>query len=401
MKPHEKIRALVARLSVVFDDVQQYRQLLSSRDFQAQRLLDAFQILLDTLWLNGKFRRNLVVATQRLSRSAGLYPTCYSLGDVELVGDHPVAAGGFADIHRGRFLGHAVCLKVIRVYQTSHIHSFLKQFSAEAILWGQLSHPNVLPIYGLYRYGSRPCLVSPWMENGDLNSFLSRYPQTNRILLVSDVASGVDYLHTNDIIHGDLKGANILVSSSWRAVLADFGLSSVSDTNILHWTSHSSVGSKGGSIRWQAPELFDIDNDDIVDNSKASDVYAFSCVCYEIFTGNIPFFEVPRDSAVMLKVKAGARPSRPPVLSPAWASWGLTDIIWALMRACWNTDPNQRPTIQSIVTQHASKVPVDDRQSESRNLLTPAHFRDSVVGGADLLSVHELEAFLGKIGRGP
>lgn len=113
-----------------------------------------------------------------------------------------------------------------------------------------------------------------------------------------DVAYGLAYLHENDIIHGDLKGvgfrapplttiliisqANILVHNSGRALLADFGLSAVTDPQILKWTSQSSAASKGGTTRWQAPELFDMDTDETVNNSKASDVYALGCVLYEV-----------------------------------------------------------------------------------------------------------------------
>lgn len=64
--------------------------------------------------------------------------------------------------------------------------------------------------------------------------------------------------------------------------MADFGLSSVTDSQILNLASHSSAASKGGSVRWQAPELFDVEEDILVHNSKASDVYALSCVFYEV-----------------------------------------------------------------------------------------------------------------------
>ncbi|KAG6828686.1 hypothetical protein H0H87_001265, partial [Tephrocybe sp. NHM501043] len=122
----DKIRNLVTRLAAIFDDLSRYKKLLECQDAHAQRLLDTFQTLLDTPGLSSKFKRNLLVATQRLSRSAGLYPKCYDLEDIEMVEDHPIAAGSFADIYKGRFLGQAVCLKVIRVYQTSHVQSFLK-----------------------------------------------------------------------------------------------------------------------------------------------------------------------------------------------------------------------------------------------------------------------------------
>ncbi|RDB18407.1 Serine/threonine-protein kinase STY8 [Hypsizygus marmoreus] len=397
------VRVLVVYLSRILEDVGQYKRLLSCRGHRAQQLLDVFQTILDTPQLDPGFRRNLVVAMQRLSRRAGLYPTCYTLAGVELVDTDAVAAGSFADIYKGHFQGQIVCLKVMRIYQRSHLDQFLKRFSAEAILWGQLSHPNLLPIYGLYRYKSRLCLVSPWMENGDINTYLQETQDVDRVLLVilqfhavSDVTAGVAYLHEHDIIHGDLKGANILVNALGRACLADFGLSSVSDTNILHWTSHSTAASKGGSIRWQAPELFDIENDQVVNNSKASDVYAWSCVCYEIFTGNIPFFELARDSSVMLKVKAGLRPSLPLDSNLAWDSWGLTESTWHLMQDCWRDDPDGRPSIQEIMVYYSSRTPLDRRSIDRGNTISPARFRDSMGGRDELPSVGALEAILGQ-----
>jgi len=318
------------------------------------------------------------------------------LEGVKIASKDPVAAGGFADIYKGHLLGQIVCLKVIRLYQTSNLNSFLKHFATEAILWGQLSHPNLLPFYGLYQYGGRPCLVSPWISHGDVNHFLEEYPETNRNLLVTDVASGITYLHERDIIHGDLKGANILVNDSRQACVADFGLAAVSDKSILHWTSHSSAASQGGSVRWQAPELFDVETDDVVHNSKPSDVYAFSCVVYEIFTGNIPFYELHRDPAVMAKVQSGVRPSCPPGLSPAWQVWGLTDPLWSLMTICWDADPAARPTIQDILTRHLPKGCNDDRPTES-TIMSPAHFRDSVSAQSGRVYVDDVEAILDRM----
>lgn len=94
------------------------------------------------------------------------------------------------------------------------------------------------------------------------------------------MASGLLYLHNNGVIHGDLKGANILISDSGRACLADLGLSCVRDANGLKTASLSS-NPEGGAARFQAPELFHPEIESPI-RTKASDVYAFSLVCYEV-----------------------------------------------------------------------------------------------------------------------
>lgn len=73
---------------------------------------------------------------------------------------------------------------------------------------------------------------------------------------------------------------NILVTASHRACLADFGLSSVVDSQGLKTPSLSSGGPEGGTVRFQAPEL--IDPDIVGLRSQASDIYAFALVCYEV-----------------------------------------------------------------------------------------------------------------------
>ena len=74
---------------------------------------------------------------------------------------------------------------------------------------------------------------------------------------------------------------NILVTESGKACLADFGLSNHVDAEMLTWTSESSANHTGGTVRWKAPELFDPENENSKP-TKETDVYAFSCVCYEV-----------------------------------------------------------------------------------------------------------------------
>lgn len=199
------------------------------------------------------------------------------------------------------------------------------------------------------------------------------------------------------------------MDDSGRGRLADFGLSAVTDPKILKWTSQSSAASKGGSIRWQAPELFGAESDELVPNSKASDIYAWACVCYEvrcfaphqrpslthvtqIFTGSVPFFEFGRDSTVMLKVGLGKRPSRPCETSPSWVEWGLTEDIWSLKQHCWNDDPTQRPSADAIAARLSSTSTNDTRPTGSWELSSPVQFQDVI--GRQYPSIDATDAML-------
>lgn len=73
----------------------------------------------------------------------------------------------------------------------------VEAFSSEAVTWRQLSHPNVLPFYGVHhKHGDRPRfgLVCPWMHNGNLVQFLSNYPDTDRVPLVSNTIACLKHI---------------------------------------------------------------------------------------------------------------------------------------------------------------------------------------------------------------
>ncbi|KAG6908521.1 hypothetical protein DXG01_004373 [Tephrocybe rancida] len=269
---HDSILPLITQLKNIFQDKDLCKRLVTCQA-AAQKLLDSFQLLLDRPELEPQFRRDLIIATQRVSANSGLHPTCYTLEGVDEIGQYPEAGGSFADVYKGTFHDQQVGIKAIRLFQRDQTQHALKKFWKEAMLWGQLAHPNVLTVYGLFIFQNRLSMVSPWMPNGDIVNYLKDNPRAPRALLAVDVGNGLSYLHENGVIHGDLKGPNILVDNAGRARLADFGISTVTDADIVAWTSLSSSGSTGGTVRWQAPELIDAKDDVVSKNSKESDVW--------------------------------------------------------------------------------------------------------------------------------
>ncbi|KAJ7862513.1 kinase-like domain-containing protein, partial [Mycena olivaceomarginata] len=125
-------------------------------------------------------------------------------------------------------------------------------FCREALYWGRMDHPNILPFFGVDEQMFRPsfCLISPWMDNGNVIKFLEKNPDLTDSKLPL-IAEGMRYLHELDppIVHADIRGANILVTSDLRCGLADFGLAAITEITI------TSIR-KQGAEAWMAPELF-------------------------------------------------------------------------------------------------------------------------------------------------
>jgi len=163
----------------------------------------------------------------------------------------------------------------------------------------------------------------------------------DRLQLLLDICHGLQVLHTHNIIHGDLKGANILINNSGWACLTDFGLSSIASLSCTESSAHGPYGSS----RWTAPELLRIIESKLDPPSKKSDIYAFAMVTIEVFTGLIPFNSCKADPAVMFKLTKGERPPRPAQA----AKLGLTDGLWELIQSAWAEDAQQRPPVEKII----------------------------------------------------
>ncbi|KAG9041471.1 hypothetical protein FS837_012208, partial [Tulasnella sp. UAMH 9824] len=153
---------------------------------------------------------------------------------------------------------------------------------------------------------------------------------------VRDLARGLDYLHQRGIVHGDIKGSNLLVSSSVpvEGIVADFGLAKLVDTQTV--TSQQGAGTP----RWQSPELMYGGP-----RTFKSDVYAFGMTVYEIISGKLPFDDVPY-YAVFFKVHSGERPVPVPRAS---SSGQLYTREWEVARASWDHNFERRPSMDHIL----------------------------------------------------
>jgi serine/threonine protein kinase len=126
----------------------------------------------------------------------------------------------------------------------------------EMDIWGRLSHPHIVPLRGYaIEDDGTPELISPWFEHGDVLSYLTKFPSADRKKLVCQVADGLSYLHAqtpSPIVHGDLKGGNVLINRDGDGALCDFGLSKLlQDCPSMSRFTTSNAGV--GTLRWCAP----------------------------------------------------------------------------------------------------------------------------------------------------
>ncbi|KAG8921830.1 hypothetical protein FRC02_012336 [Tulasnella sp. 418] len=263
-----------------------------------------------------------------------------------------VAFGGHSDVYRGLLRTpngtKDVAIKRLRVCHstssTPREERLKRRFQREVILWSQFNHPNIVPLLGyVLAPDGLPTLVAPWFHEGNAVVYLRKNPRTNRARLLHDVAEGLSYLHALKIVHGDIKGENILVNSKGRASLCDFGMSHFIEKAIQMTGFTTTTNQSGGTMRFMSPELFE-------DKPKTtmSDMWAFGCVILQIMRDHIPYSSCERSNSVNLAITRGIPPV--PIDYDFKPRSEAEKALWADVRSCWSSNPLERPDILRIKT---------------------------------------------------
>ncbi|KDQ19627.1 hypothetical protein BOTBODRAFT_444438 [Botryobasidium botryosum FD-172 SS1] len=262
------------------------------------------------------------------------------------------AGGGFGRCYKGDFLdspSHAVAMKSLYTdIRDESVEDYSRRVKREVDVWRKLRHPHVLPFIGSVVLGTTQYMVSPWKENGEVRRYLRSHPNANRNKLLLQVAMGLEYLHTLNpaVVHGDIKGPNILISSTGDACIADFGLSHKEGSD---FHVHSLRWQVAGNYRWQAPELLRAKTLPQSVRTTMTDIYAFGRVILEVFTHEVPFHTMHLDHEVTEYIKRHNLPPRP--RDPEVVSRGLDDRMWQLVERCSHKHATKRLSAQELVEQ--------------------------------------------------
>ena len=236
--------------------------------------------------------------------------------------------GGFGVVNEALWQGTTqVAVKQLLGQLTSDL---IDEFQRETNVHARLRHPNIIMLYGICIEPLKVAMVMEFMASGSLYDVLKNpaaLPWSLRLSIALDLVSGLLYLHTQHIIHRDLKSLNILVDDRMHAKVSDFGLSKIK------LTTASMTRGGGGTTHWEAPELFDE-----AANTYATDVYATGIVFWEIAARKIPY-EGKTETQIIRYVNSGKRETIPA---------GTPSQFATLMTRCWAQRAEDRPTMNEV-----------------------------------------------------
>ena len=199
-----------------------------------------------------------------------------------------LGTGGMAVVYQARDnLNREVAIKMIRreVFSQQDYDRILKRFNIEAQTVAQLHHNNIIEIYAYGEYEGAPYLVMDYIDGGTLKQLTGTpMPYQEAAALLAPIADALAYAHQNNVLHRDVKPANIMLTREGKPVLGDFGIAKILEKENPDGTL-TEMNTGVGTPEYMSPEQCRGDKD--IDGR--SDEYALGIIFYELCTGTKPF----------------------------------------------------------------------------------------------------------------
>ncbi|KAK4402381.1 Serine/threonine-protein kinase STY13 [Sesamum angolense] len=253
----------------------------------------------------------------------------------------------------------------------AEIASLRAAFTQEVVVWHKLDHPNVTKFIGA-PMGSPElniqtenghigmpsnicCVVVEYLPGGNLKSYLIKNRRKKLaykvvVQMALDLARGLSYLHSQKIVHRDVKTENMLLDKSRTVKIADFGVARVEASNPNDMTGET------GTLGYMAPEVLNGNP-----YNRKCDVYSLGICLWEIYCCDMPYPDLSFSEVTSAVVRQNLRPEIPRCCPSSLAN---------VMKRCWDANPDKRPEMDEVVTmleaidtsKGGGMIPVDQQQ---------------------------------------
>ncbi|KAM3703851.1 hypothetical protein ACB098_04G128100 [Castanea mollissima] len=287
-----------------------------------------------------------------------------------------IARGTFGTVHRGIYDGLDVAVKMLDWGEEGHrteseIATLRADFTQEVAVWHKLEHPNVTKFVGATMGTSELqiqtdngpigmpsnvcCVVVEYLPGGALKGYLIKNRRRKLafnvvVQLALDLARGLSYLHSQKIVHRDVKTENMLLDKTRTVKIADFGVARVEASNPNDMTGET------GTLGYMAPEVLNGNP-----YNRKCDVYSFGICLWEIYCCDMPYPDLSFSEVTTAVVRQNLRPEIPRCCPSSLAN---------VMKRCWDASPDKRPEMEEVVSmleaidtsKGGGMIPVDQPQ---------------------------------------
>jgi serine/threonine-protein kinase len=239
-----------------------------------------------------------------------------------------LGAGGMGEVYRGIHtkIGRVVAIKVLT--QAVSGATFSDRFLNEARIQASLHHQNIATLYDFLEFSGQPCIVMEYVDGQPLSDLIAErgpLPPGEAIRIFEAVTGAIQYVHSQGIVHRDIKSNNIKIGSAGEVKLLDFGIARSEATPSLTMT-----GDVVGTLQYLSPEQI---KGGVADHR--SDIWALGALLYEMVTGKVPF-EAPTIGQLCDKIgKASYAPAR--ALNAV-----VSEDLEAVIARCLKKKPSER-----------------------------------------------------------
>uniref|UniRef100_A0A4W2FYX2 Mitogen-activated protein kinase kinase kinase 4 n=1 Tax=Bos indicus x Bos taurus TaxID=30522 RepID=A0A4W2FYX2_BOBOX len=242
--------------------------------------------------------------------------------------------------------GELMAMKEIRFQPNDH--KTIKETADELKIFEGIKHPNLVRYFGVELHREEMYIFMEYCDEGTLEEVSRLGLQEHVIRLYSkQITVAINVLHEHGIVHRDVKGANIFLTSSGLIKLGDFGCSVKLKNNAQ--TMPGEVNSTLGTAAYMAPEVITRAKGE--GHGRAADIWSLGCVVIEMVTGKRPWHEYEHNFQIMYKVGMGHKPPIPERLSPEGKDF---------LSHCLESEPRMRWTASQLLDHSFVKVCTDE-----------------------------------------